>query len=162
MAKMIGSTVITTVGCEQKAAKARALGADHVILYKAKPFREELKGILASYGKKGCDVIVDHVGQDTFADSIKALSWGGRLVTCGATSGADIKIDLKAIFFKNLSILGSTMGSKADFIRIVDLVAGGKLKPVVDSVFEMKDLAQAHSRLESREGFGKVIVRNGG
>jgi NADPH:quinone reductase-like Zn-dependent oxidoreductase len=158
MAKMIGATVITTVGNSDKAAKARALGADHVILYKEKPFRDELKVILKGLGKKGCDVVVDHIGQDTFEDSLKSLAWGGRLVTCGATSGGDVRMDLKVIFFKNISVLGSTMGSKADLLRIVDLVAQGKLKPVVDSVYPMDQLAQAHEQLESRKAFGKVVV----
>ena len=91
---------------------------------------------------------------------MKALAWGGRLVTCGATSGADVQIDLKAIFFKNLSILGATMGSKADLLRILELVAQGKLKPVVDSVYSMDELPRAHEYLESRQGFGKVVVEN--
>lgn len=160
MAKMIGATVITTVGNADKAAKAKALGADHVILYKEKPFREELKSILAPLGKKGCEVIVDHVGADTFNESLKALAWGGRLVTCGATSGSDIAIDLKLVFFKNLSILGTTMGSKAHLLQIVELVAQHKLKPVVDSTFMMNELPKAQARLESRQAFGKVVVKN--
>jgi NADPH:quinone reductase-like Zn-dependent oxidoreductase len=158
MAKLIGATVITTVGSAEKATKARALGADHVILYKEKPFRPELRAILKNLGKKGCEVVVDHIGQETFADSLKSLAWGGRLVTCGATSGGDVQLDLKAIFFKNISILGTTMGSKADMLRIVELVAQGKLRAVVDSVYPMNNLAQAHAHLESRHAFGKVIV----
>ena len=158
MAKLIGATVITTVGNEEKATKARALGADHVILYKERPFREELKKILTAMGKKGCEVVVDHVGRETFAESIKSLAWGGRIVTCGATSGADISIDLKAIFFKNISILGSTMGGKADLLRVVELVSQHKLKAVVDSVYKMSELREAHARLESRQAFGKVVV----
>jgi NADPH:quinone reductase-like Zn-dependent oxidoreductase len=160
MAKMIGAHVITTVGSQEKAAKARALGADATILYKDKPFRQELKPWLAALGKKGCDIVVDHVGQDTFAESLRALTWGGKLVCCGATSGADVSLDLKTVFFKNISVLGSTMGSKADLLRVVDLVAQGKLKAVVDSVFEMNDLPRAHERLESRQAFGKVVVVN--
>jgi NADPH:quinone reductase-like Zn-dependent oxidoreductase len=158
MAKMLGAHVITTVGSEEKAAKAKALGADQVILYKKTPFREELKKILTPLGKKGCEVVIDHVGADTFADSVKSLAWGGRLVTCGATSGADIKIDLKVVFFKNISILGSTMGSKADLIRIVDLVHAKKLKAIVDSTMPMTELAEALKRLENRKAFGKVVL----
>jgi NADPH:quinone reductase-like Zn-dependent oxidoreductase len=165
MAKLVGATVITTVGSAEKAAKARALGADHVIQRtshhhsnKEKPFRDELKAILKSLGKKGCEVVIDHVGQDTFADSIRSLAWGGRLVTCGATSGADVKVDLKAVFFKNLSILGSTMGSKADFLRVLELVSQGKLKAIVDSAFPMSELPRAHEYLESRRAFGNVVV----
>jgi NADPH:quinone reductase-like Zn-dependent oxidoreductase len=157
-AKVFGATVITTVGSDEKVAKARALGADHVIQYRKTPFREEVKKILASYGKKGCDIVVDHVGADTFADSMKCLSWGGKLVTCGATSGADVQVDLKVVFFKNISILGTTMGSKADLIRIVGLAGAGKFRPVVDSVFKMDQLKEAMVRLEQRSVFGKVIL----
>jgi NADPH:quinone reductase-like Zn-dependent oxidoreductase len=159
MARLLGATVITTVGDDAKAERAHKLGADHVINYKKGPFREELKRILSGYGKKGCEVVVDHVGADTFGESLKSLAWGGRLVTCGATSGADVKVDLKVVFFKNISILGSTMGSKAELLRIVDLVARGKLEAVVDSVHPFDRLPDAMARLESRAAFGKVIVR---
>ncbi len=158
MAKLCGATVITTVGSDEKIAKAKALGADFVIQHRKAPFRDEVKKILVSLGKKGCEVVIDHVGADTFADSLRCLAWGGRFVTCGATSGADVKIDLKAVFFKNLSILGSTMGSKADFIRIVDLVGQGKLRPVIDRTYPMSELPAAMARLEDRSVFGKVVL----
>ncbi|MCM2276973.1 MAG: zinc-binding dehydrogenase [Oligoflexia bacterium] len=158
MCKLLGATVITTVGSEEKAEKARKLGADHVINYRQGPFREALKKILAPQGKKGCEVVLDHVGQDTFGESLKSLAWGGRLVTCGATSGARLEADLKLIFFKNLSILGSTMGSKADLLRVVRLVAEGRLKPVIDTVLPMDRLHDAYARLEQREVFGKVVL----
>jgi NADPH:quinone reductase-like Zn-dependent oxidoreductase len=161
LAKLLGAFVITTVGSAEKAAKAQALGADHVINYKETPFREEAKKILSAHGKKGAEVVVDHVGHDTFEESIKCLAWGGRLVTCGATSGADIKLDLKQIFFKNISILGTTMGSKADFLRLVGLASAGKIKPVIDSTFRMDQLPSAHDRLEARLSFGKVVVLSG-
>jgi NADPH:quinone reductase-like Zn-dependent oxidoreductase len=160
MAKLLGATVITTVGSDAKIAKAKALGADHVIQYRSQNFRDELKRILAEYGKKGCEVVLDHVGAETFESSMRALAWGGRYVTCGATSGSEIKVDLKAVFFKNISILGSTMGSKADLIRIVDLVARGKLKAVVDSTLPMAELPRAMDRLEKREAFGKIVLEN--
>ncbi len=158
MAKLLGATVITTVGNDEKAEKARELGADHVINYKATPFRAEVKKILIEIGRSGCEVVMDHVGADTFQDSLKCLSWGGRLVTCGATSGSQIEVDLKAVFFKNLSILGSTMGSKSDFHRIVQLVAEKKLRPVVDTVYSMLELPQALTHLESRTAFGKIVL----
>jgi NADPH:quinone reductase-like Zn-dependent oxidoreductase len=160
MAKLLGAHVITTVGSDDKVDKARALGADHVIQYRSTPFREEVKRILAVHGKKGCEVVVDHVGADTFSESFKCLSWGGRLVTCGATSGSRVELDLKPLFFKNISILGSTMGSKAELLRIVDLVAGGQLRPVVDSVEPMKDYPAALERLGRRQVFGKIVVVN--
>ncbi len=158
IAKLLGATVVTTVGADDKVAKAKALGADHVIQYRAVPFRDEARKIAKGLGRAGYDIVVDHVGQDTLADSMKCLTWGGKLVTCGATSGGDAKLDLKAVFFKNLSILGSTMGSKGDFIRILKLVSEGKLKPVVDSTFALKDLRLAHEKLESRAAFGKIVV----
>jgi len=161
MAKLLGATVITTVGSDEKIEKAKALGADHVINYKTQNFREELNRFLVTLGKKGCDVVIDHVGQDTFQDSLRSLVWGGRYVTCGATSGWDVKLDLKALFFKNISILGSTMGSKADFLRVLHLVKQGKLKAVVDSTFPLSELPAAMARLESRNAFGKVILTAG-
>lgn len=159
IAKLFGATVITTVGSDEKIPLAQTLGADFVIPYKKVPFRNEVRKILSQFGKKGCDVVLDHVGADTFQESLKSLTRGGKLVTCGATSGAQIEIDLKQVFFKNISILGSTMGSKSDLIRIVDLVATGKLKTVIDSVFPISDLPQAYQKLESRQVFGKVVLR---
>ena len=160
IAKMVGATVITTVGSDAKIERARALGADFVIQYRRQSFREEMKKIFAAAGKKGCDIVLDHVGKDTFADSIKALTWGGKLVICGATSGSEVSIDLKTLFFKNIEILGSTMGSKSDLLAIVQLVASGKLRPVIDSTFEMIAIADAHAKLESREVFGKIVLTN--
>jgi NADPH:quinone reductase-like Zn-dependent oxidoreductase len=160
--KMVGAQVITTVGSDDKKAHATQLGADHVINYKTQNFRDEVKKISALYGKKGCEVVIDHVGTDTLPESLKCLTWGGRLTLCGATTGSDLKLDLKQIFFKNLSILGTTMGSKADLITIVKLAGQGKLKTVIDSEFSMSDLPKAHERLESRKAFGKVIVKQVG
>ncbi len=160
IAKLRGATVITTVGSDDKTAKARALGADHVINYKKGPFRDEVKKICTSLGRKGVDVAIDHVGGETFTESLKALAWGGKIVTCGATAGSAVQIDLKPIFFKNISVLGSTMGSKADLIRVAGLVASGKLKPVVDSVFPMAKYLDAVAKLESRDFFGKIVVTN--
>lgn len=161
MAKMVGATVITTVGSDEKVAKVKALGADFAIQYKKVPFRDELKKILATLGRKGCEVVLDHVGADTFSDSVKSLAWGGRLVTCGATSGADVALDLKVLFFKNISLLGSTMGSKADLIRVVQLVGAGKLKAVVDSTLPMARLPEAFEKLEKRQAFGKIVLTTG-
>jgi NADPH:quinone reductase-like Zn-dependent oxidoreductase len=157
MCKMIGATVVTTVGSPEKAAKAKALGADYVIEYKTTDFKDAVKKISQSLGKHGCEVVIDHVGTDTLSGSMKCMAWGGRLAICGATSGSDFQVDLKQVFFKNLSILGTTMGSKADMIQVVRLLEQGKLKPVVDSEFAMADLPKAHARLESRQAFGKVI-----
>lgn len=158
MAKLLGARVITTVGEDEKIPKAKALGADVVINYKKTPFRMEVKQILSTLGKNGVEVALDHVGGETFQETLKCLSWGGRLVTCGSTANAKVEMDLRPIFFKNISILGSTLGSKADLIRIVELVAQGKLKPVVDSTYPFSKYREAVARLESRKFFGKVVV----
>lgn len=164
MAKHAGAHVITTAGSAEKAQKALTLGADHAILYRdasgMRDWRAECKPLLAKWGKKGFDVVIDHVGVDTFGESMKSLTWGGKLVTCGATTGADVTVDLKAVFFKNLSILGSTMGGKALLPKLADLVARGELRAIIDSEFAMSDLPKAHARLESRAAFGKIVVRN--
>ncbi|MGZ3687594.1 MAG: zinc-binding dehydrogenase, partial [Bdellovibrionota bacterium] len=157
-AKLLGATVITTVGDDAKIPKAKALGADHVINYKKTKFRDEVKKILAPLGLKGVDIAVDHVGKDTFQESLKSLKWGGRFVTCGATSGGEVEVDLKAVFFKNLSILGSTMGSKADLIRIVELVHQGRIRAVVDRTIPFARAPEGFEALERREAFGKVVI----
>lgn len=158
LCKMVGAQVATTVGSPEKAARARALGADLVIEYRHTPFREALKPWLAERGKKGCDIVLDHVGAETWAESMKALAWGGRIVTCGATTGGEVAIDLKAVFFKNLSILGATMGSKADLLRIVELAARGILRPVIDAEIPLARTPDAFARLEKREVFGKLVI----
>ncbi len=158
MAKMIGATVIVTASSDDKLKKAQALGADYVINYKNSPFRSELKKILSPLKKTGVDLVVDHVGSETFQESLKSLAWGGKLATCGATSGAEVTIDLKLVFFKNISILGATMGSKGDLLKIFELLSQNRLKPVLHATYPMKDLPQAMSVLENRQSFGKVIL----
>jgi NADPH:quinone reductase-like Zn-dependent oxidoreductase len=159
MAKLLGAQVWTTVGDAEKAEKASALGADKVIQYKKTPFRAEVKRLLALSGKKGVDVALDHVGGETLQETLKCLAWGGRLVTCGSTSGSKVEIDLRHLFFKNISLLGSTLGSKSELHRMVSLVNQGKLKTVVDSFFSFDRYPEAVARLESRLFFGKIVVK---
>lgn len=158
MAKCLGATVVTTVGDRDKGRLARDLGADHVLFYKETPFRESLKALLKQHGRRGVDVAIDHVGVSTFADSLKSLDWGGRLVTCGATTGSQVEIDLKPVFFKSLSILGSTMGAKADLGEVVEGVVSKKWKPVIAEVKKMDELPKALQLLEEHRIFGKVVV----
>lgn len=158
MAKSLGATVYTTVGDDSKAEKAKNLGADFVFNYKKTPFRKEVIQVLKERDERGLDVVLDHVGADTITDSLKLLKREGKLVTCGATSGAEVKVDLKLIFFKNLSILGNTMGKRGDLKEIVNLVEAKEFTPVIDSVFPMNALPKAYEKLESREVFGKVVL----
>jgi NADPH:quinone reductase-like Zn-dependent oxidoreductase len=155
IAKFLGAQVITTAGTDEKAAKARELGADHTINYKSQKIRDEIRRIT---GKRGVDVVFEHVGTATWEDSLGSLAASGRLVTCGATTGYDAKIDLRFLFSRQLSLLGSYMGTKSDLRTVLKLVAAGRLKPVVDRIFPLAQAAAAHAYLESGTQFGKVVL----
>jgi NADPH:quinone reductase-like Zn-dependent oxidoreductase len=155
IAKMLGARVITTTSTDEKAARARALGADEVINYTTQDFVAECKRLT---DKRGADVIIEHVGGDVFAKSIVAAAWGGRIVTCGATAGFTPEIDLRHVFFRQIQILGSTMGPKGDLFGILRLVEQGKLKPVVDRVMPLWSAVEAHRLLEDRRVFGKIVL----
>jgi NADPH:quinone reductase-like Zn-dependent oxidoreductase len=155
IAKLWGARVYTTVGAASKVEKARALGADEVILYRDADFAAEVRRLT---GKRGVDVVIDHVGPDTFDRNVRSLAKGGRLVMCGSTSGFEIKTDPRFVFFKNLSILGSTMGSRGELHEVLKLVGQGLLRPVVDAVIPMAEVREAHRRLEAREVFGKIVL----
>jgi len=154
MAKAIGCTVITTIGDEAKAEKAKAIGADHVINYRVDRFEHEVRKITK---KKGVDVVFEHVGADTFTGSLLALKRGGRLVTCGATSGASTSFNLMQLFQQQYKIFGSFGASLRNIRDSLDKMAGG-LVPVIDSEFALADIEQGLMRLESRQVFGKVII----
>lgn len=155
IAKMLGARVITTTSTDEKARRARELGADEVINYTTQDFVAECKRLTE---KKGADVIIEHVGGDVFAKSILAAAWGGRIVTCGATTGFTPQIDLRHVFFRQVEILGSTMGPKGDLFGILRLVEAGKLRPVVDRVMPLWEAQEAHRLLEERKVFGKIVL----
>src|SRR5450755_3854826 len=155
IAKFLGAQVIATAGSDEKLAKARELGADHLINHKSQKIREEVRRIT---GKRGVDVVFEHVGTSTWEDSLASLAASGRLVTCGATTGYDAKIDLRFLFSRQLSLLGSYMGTKDDLRKVMKLVAAGRFKPVVDRVFPLSEAAAAHRYLESGAQFGKVVL----
>jgi len=155
IARLFGARVIATGGTPAKCQKALDLGADHAIDYKTQDFAREVRTLT---GKAGVDVVFEHVGAATFDGSMKCLARGGRLVTCGATTGGDVKLSLHAVFFKSLSILGSTMGSRGDLRRILELFAADKLHPVLDRVLPFEQAAEAHRLLEAREALGKVVL----
>jgi NADPH:quinone reductase-like Zn-dependent oxidoreductase len=155
IAKFFGAKVIATAGTPEKLAKASELGADYVINHKVQKIREEVRRIT---NKRGVDVVFEHVGTATWADSLASLAYAGRLVTCGATTGFDAKLDLRALFAKQLSLLGSYMGTKSDLHSVMRLVATGRFRPIVDRTFPLKEAAAAHEYLESGAQFGKVVV----
>jgi NADPH:quinone reductase-like Zn-dependent oxidoreductase len=157
IARLLGAgCVIATTSSAEKAEKARALGADGVIDYQKEDFVARVRDLTA---KAGVDVVVDHVGAATIVGSLKCLAKGGRVVTCGATSGQSVEVPLNLVFFKSLSILGSTMGSLGEVHEVLGHVAAGRLKPVVDSVLPLSQVGEAHRRLESRDVFGKIVLR---
>jgi NADPH:quinone reductase-like Zn-dependent oxidoreductase len=155
IARLFGARVIATAGSEKKLKLARDLGAEETVNYREQDFAIATK---TWTGGRGVDIVIDHVGTDTFAPSIRALARGGRYVTCGATSGFEMKTDFRIVFFKGLSILGSTMGSKAEVLEIVKHVGAGRLRPVIDRVLPMSRVRDAHTCLEERKAFGKVIL----
>jgi NADPH:quinone reductase-like Zn-dependent oxidoreductase len=155
IAKFFGANVIATAGTDEKLAKARELGADHLINHKSQKIRDEVRRITR---KRGVDVVFEHVGAATWDDSVASLTPSGRLVTCGATTGYDAKVDLRFLFSRQLSLLGSYMGTKNDLRTVMKLVAASILKPIVDRVFPLAEAGAAHAYLESGSQFGKVVL----
>jgi NADPH:quinone reductase-like Zn-dependent oxidoreductase len=155
IAKLLNAAVITTAGDERKAQKARALGADYVINHYQQKIGDEARKLT---GKAGVDIVIEHVGTATWNESLKALKPGGTLVTCGATTGFDAHIDLRFLFSRQLAILGSYMGTMGELREVLKHVFAGKLKPVVDSTFPLREIRAAHEYLEKSQMFGKVVL----
>lgn len=155
IARLHGAAVMATAGSRDKCERALELGADRAVNYREDDF---VKAVRDWTGKRGVDIAVDHVGVDTFDRTVRCLARGGSYVTCGATSGHEMKTDFRLVFFKSLSILGSTMGSSHELMEVLDHVESGALKPVVDRVLPLERVAEAHQRLEERAGFGKMIL----
>lgn len=155
IAKLFHCRVITTAGDETKLEKARALGADHGINHYKQKISDEVRKIT---NKAGADIVVEHVGRATWEESMKSLKTAGTLVTCGATTGPEVGIDLRHLFARQLRLLGSYMGTMGELHEVLGHVFAGRLKPVVDRAFPLSDLRAAHEYLEKSQMFGKVIV----
>ncbi|MCL5005228.1 MAG: zinc-binding dehydrogenase [Acidobacteria bacterium] len=155
IAKLAGTRVITVAGTDEKLAKARALGADAGINHRKQSIAEEVRRLTA---KRGVDVIVEHVGAAVWEDCFESLATYGRLVTCGVTSGAEVKLNVQALFGRQRTILGSFMGGKGELMEVLKLIGERKLKPVIDSVFPLAEAAQAQKKMESRDFFGKILL----
>ncbi len=154
MAKAIGCTVFTTVGDDEKAEKAQALGADHVINYRTERFEGEVRRLTK---RRGVDVVFEHVGPETWNGSLLCLKRGGRLVTCGSTSGVSTTMNLMQLFQQQYRIFGSFGCRIENIVQSLDKMAGG-MTPVIDAVFPLDEFQQGLERLEGRKVFGKVIV----
>jgi NADPH:quinone reductase-like Zn-dependent oxidoreductase len=155
IARLHGARVLATAGSDQKVARARDLGAAEVINHSTENVPARVRELT---GGRGVDVVLEHVGVATWDRSLKCLARTGRLVTCGATTGHDAGIDLRFLFGRQLSLLGSYMGRKAELLRAAQFFFAGTVKPVVDSTFPLGEAAQAHRRLEARQNFGKVVL----
>jgi NADPH:quinone reductase-like Zn-dependent oxidoreductase len=156
IAKLLGLTVFVTSGSGEKLARAKELGADAGIDHSATDFAREVRKLT---GKRGVDVVLDSVGKATWRQSIAAAAKGGRLLTCGATTGTDPQTDLGRIFWNQLTVYGSTMGTHAEFAEMLRIFRDGKVKPVVDAVFPLGKARDAEQRLEEKRQFGKIVIR---
>jgi NADPH:quinone reductase-like Zn-dependent oxidoreductase len=155
IAKSIGARVWVTSGSDAKLERAREMGADETLNHHTSDVAREVRG---RTGKRGVDVVIDCVGQATWASSLGSLGKRGRLVTCGGTSGPLLETDVRKLFWNQWTIMGSTMGSDDEFARIVDELRAGRLYPPVDSTFPLEEGRQAFERLQSGQQFGKVVI----
>ncbi len=155
IARLHGARVIATAGSDDKLARLGDLGAEATINYRTADFVAEVKKLT---GRRGVDVVFEHVGGATFEGSVRAVATGGRIVTCGATSGFEPTIDLRHIFFRQIAVHGSTMGSKGALLEVLEHVAAGRLRPIVDRAMPLAQAAEAHRALESRDVFGKIVL----
>jgi NADPH:quinone reductase-like Zn-dependent oxidoreductase len=159
IAKQRGARVWVTSGSDEKLERARELGADETLNHRTEPVG---KTIRERTGKKGVSVIVDSVGQSTWEESLRALGRGGRLVTCGGTSGPMVETDVRRLFWNQWTIMGSTMGNDSEFAAVTRELAAGQLTPVIDSVFELEDGRAAFDRMAEGKQFGKIVLRVAG
>ena len=155
IAKMFNTTVIATAGNQAKMEKAHKLGADHVINHYTQTISDEVKKIT---NRQGVDIVIEHVGAATWEESLKSLKMGATLVTCGATTGPDARIDLRFLYSKQFNLLGSYMGTMAELHGVLKHVFSGKLSPIVDRTFPLSEARAAHEYMEGSEMFGKIVL----
>lgn len=155
IAKLFDARVIAVASTDDKLAKAEALGADAGINYASHDLAQEIRRLT---GKRGVDVVVEHVGGSTWEKLIPNVAPGGRLVTCGASAGFDAKVDIRYLFSKSVAILGAFMGCKSDLLEVVRHLADGTLRPVVDRTLPLSECAEGHRLIEARAQFGKIVL----
>lgn len=156
IARLAGARVIATAGSPEKLAKARELGAEAVIDHRQQDIAQEVRRLT---GKRGVDVVFEHVGQATWDQSVAALARGGRLVTCGSLTGPDGRVNIWTLFAKELSLIGSYGGSRGELRTVLELASRGALRPVIHAVHPLEEAAAAHRTVEAREQFGKLVLR---
>jgi NADPH:quinone reductase-like Zn-dependent oxidoreductase len=155
IAKLCGARVFATSSSDEKLARARDLGADVLINY---AHRDWARAVWETTGSRGVDVVIENVGAQTWKSSLRSLRKGGRLVTCGATTGPIGETDIRTVFWRQLSIIGSTMANTREFTEVMRLFFQGRLAAIVDEVVPLKDGAAAQQRLEAGKQFGKIVL----
>jgi NADPH:quinone reductase-like Zn-dependent oxidoreductase len=156
IAKLRGARVIATAGSDEKLGKARELGADEVVNYTRPDWPREVRRLT---GRRGVDVVFEHTGAETWPGSIQSLAKNGRVVTCGATSGYDARTDLRQVFYRHLTVLGSFMGSKSELLDAMRFVEGGRIRAVVDRTLPLAEARRAHELMQERAQFGKLVLK---
>jgi NADPH:quinone reductase-like Zn-dependent oxidoreductase len=155
IAKLFHARVITTAGDERKMERARELGADHVINHYQQKISEEVRKLT---NKEGVDIVIEHVGQATWEESMKCLKAAGTIVTCGATTGPKVDMDLRFLFSRQLALLGSYMGTMSELYEVLGHVFAGRIKPVIDRTFPLQEIRAAHEYMEKSQMFGKIVL----
>ena len=155
IAKLLGARVIATSSDDAKLAEARRLGADVTLNHRTQKISQEVRALTQ---KRGVEVVVENVGEATWEESLRCLKRGGRLVTCGATSGPEVRLDLRRVFWHHFTIMGSTMGNAREYAEVVRRLGEGQLRPIVDRVYPLGDARKAYERLAKGEQLGKVVV----
>ena len=155
IAKLFHARVIATAGDDRKIVRARELGADFVINHYQQKISQEVRKITNS---EGADIFIEHVGKATWEESVRSLKAGGTLVTCGATTGPKVDLDLRFLFSRQLALLGSYMGTMSELHEVLSHVFAGRLKPVIDRTFPLKEIRAAHEYLEKSQMFGKIVL----
>jgi len=155
IAKMVGCRVFVTASSDQKLQRAKELGADFLINYTTAEFDKTIRDLT---NRRGVDIVVDYIGADTWVRSLRSARRGGRVLTCGATTGFAPQTDLRHIFFRQVQVLGSTMGSHRDFLDVMKCFFRGQLKPVIDRVLPLSDASRGHELIERRAVFGKIVL----
>ncbi len=155
IAKLLGARVIATVGSEEKVEQAILIGADDVINYRTDDFDKMVDDLTGGYG---VDVVFENVGLDTWEKSVNCLARNGKIVTCGATSGTDVQMNIRSLYMNQLSIYGSLLGTRKELFEIIKLMLTGQLRVTIDSVYGLQDVKEAQNKMIERKNFGKIVL----
>ncbi|MCX7013082.1 MAG: zinc-binding dehydrogenase [Candidatus Sumerlaeota bacterium] len=155
IAKLFGATVMATAGSDAKCRKAIEIGADAAVNYNKRSFVEDVKQMT---GGRGADLVIDNVGQAVWEDSLQAMAVGGRMVFCGVTTGVSVSLDMGFIYRRQLTIMGSFMGGRHELLAALREMERGRLRPIVDKTFPLRQAAAAHQRMLDRKNFGKIVL----